>query len=77
MRAYSYFGSTCKENTPLKEVLSPYHHMVVSYVNVCTKEDAHMVLNIAKNASKIAKTIPLHPLLEEEGNLILKTGFSK
>ena len=60
MRAYSYFGSTCKENTPLKEVLSPYHHMVVSYVNVCTKEDAHMVLNIAKNASKIAKTIPLH-----------------
>lgn len=60
MRAYSYFGSTCKENTPPKEVLSPYHHTVVSYVNVCTKEDAHMVLNIAKNASKIAKTIPLH-----------------
>lgn len=60
MRAYSYFGSTCKEISSLKEVRSPYHHEVVSYVNVCTKEDAKHMLDIAQNAAKLTKIVPLH-----------------
>lgn len=60
MRAYSYFGSTCNENLSFNEVVSPYHHGVVSYVSTCTKEDAKRVLEIAQCAAKITKTIPLH-----------------
>lgn len=60
MHAYSYFGSECQKNSLYKEVLSPYHHQTVSLVNVCSKEDAEVVLKIAQKASKIAKNIPLH-----------------
>jgi acyl-CoA reductase-like NAD-dependent aldehyde dehydrogenase len=60
MRAYSYFGSTCKESSQTKEVRSPYHHEVVSLANVCTKEDANRILGIAEKASKTAKSAPLH-----------------
>jgi len=60
MRAYSYFGSTCKEHVSVKEVFSPYHREVVSLASVCTKEDAHSILEIAEQASKSAKTVPLH-----------------
>ncbi len=60
MRAYCYFGSTCNEKAPIKAVLSPYDQSVVSYASVCTQADAKSMLNIAHNASKAAKSAPLH-----------------
>lgn len=60
MRAYRYFGSTCKENLCTKEVLNPYTHNVVSVVDMCDASDAKEVLLCAHHAAKISKTIPLH-----------------
>ena len=82
MRAYSYFGSTCHENLSYKEVLSPYTHEAVSYVNVCNQEDAKMVLRVAQEASKMAKMTPLHQrihwLLDVAQKLeTLKEDFAK
>lgn len=60
MRAYRYFGSTCKENFSTKEVLNPYTQKVVSVVDVCDDKDAQEVLQCAHRAAHVAKTIPLH-----------------
>jgi len=57
----------------MKEVLSPYHQKVVSLACVCTQKEAKSILDIAHNASKKAKNIPLHQriswLLDVAGKL--------
>ncbi len=60
MYAYSYCGFTCKKEGSFKEVRSPYHNEVVSYVQICDNNDAQAMLTLAKERSKEAKGVPLH-----------------
>jgi acyl-CoA reductase-like NAD-dependent aldehyde dehydrogenase len=60
MKADIYIGSTCKENSEYREVLSPYDKRVASLVAICKQEDALSALEVAKKSTQIAKKIPLH-----------------
>lgn len=64
MRAYSYFGSTCKEHVLSKDILSPYDKKVVSSMSICTARDAQDVLEIAQVASKSAQKVPLYKRIQ-------------
>lgn len=64
MRAYSYFGSTCKEHLLTKDILSPYSQKPVSAMCICTEQDAKEVLDIAQEAFKSAKKVPLYKRIQ-------------
>jgi acyl-CoA reductase-like NAD-dependent aldehyde dehydrogenase len=53
MKAHTLIGSTCKENSEYREVLSPYDKRVASQVATCVENDA-------LSALEIAKKVPLH-----------------
>ncbi len=60
MDAHIWMGSRQVIAQSYAERLSPYDGRVVSRVAECSAEDARQALIIAKNASKVAKKVPLH-----------------
>ena len=60
MDAHVWMGSTKIVKESYNELVSPYDGNVVSRSAQCDVTDAHKALQIAHNAVKIAKKIPLH-----------------
>jgi acyl-CoA reductase-like NAD-dependent aldehyde dehydrogenase len=60
MNAYIWMGSEEIKRDNMMQRCSPYDGRVVSYSSICGADDARQALNIAQNASKIAKKVPLH-----------------
>ena len=60
MDAHVWMGSREVMAQSYTERLSPYDGRVVSRAAECNADDARQALIIAKNASKIAKKVPLH-----------------
>lgn len=60
MKAEIYIGSTIKESSEYKEILSPYDNRVVSQVAICDENTAKEALIKAKEAMIGAKKTSLH-----------------
>jgi len=60
MDAHIWMGSEEIKRDKMLERLSPYDGCVVSRSSVCSTDDARQALNVAQNASKIAKKVPLY-----------------
>ena len=54
------FGSNIEERDEFIEIKNPYTKKVVSKYPKCDANDAKKALEIAQNAAKVAKNIPLH-----------------
>ncbi|MFH0708628.1 MAG: aldehyde dehydrogenase family protein [Pseudomonadota bacterium] len=60
MDAHIWMGSEEIKRDSMLERCSPYDGRIVSRSSVCSVDDARQALNVAQNASKIAKKVPLH-----------------
>ena len=60
MDAHIWMGSEEIKRDIMLERCSPYDGRIVSRFSVCNADDARQALNVAQNASKIAKKVPLH-----------------
>jgi len=60
MKAHIWMGSDEVQGKTYSQRLSPYDGRLASMAAVCSADDARQALNIAQNASKIAKKVPLH-----------------
>ncbi|MDO9303719.1 MAG: aldehyde dehydrogenase family protein [Sulfuricurvum sp.] len=60
MKAQILMGSDEVQGKTYSQRLSPYDGRLVSMAAVCSSDDARQALNIAQNASKSAKKVPLH-----------------
>lgn len=60
MDAHVWMGSEEIKRDNMMERFSPYDGRIVSRSSVCNADDARQALNIAQNASKMAKKVPLH-----------------
>ncbi|MDP3588437.1 MAG: aldehyde dehydrogenase family protein [Sulfuricurvum sp.] len=60
MDAHVWMGSEEIKRDNMMERLSPYDGRVVSRSSVCNADDARQALNVAQNAAKTAKKVPLH-----------------
>ncbi|MDP3586419.1 MAG: aldehyde dehydrogenase family protein, partial [Sulfuricurvum sp.] len=60
MNAQIWMGSDEVQGKTYSQRLSPYDGRLVSMAAVCNANDARQALNVAQNASKIAKKVPLH-----------------
>ncbi|MCX6060677.1 MAG: aldehyde dehydrogenase family protein [Campylobacterales bacterium] len=60
MNAHIWMGSEEIKRDKVAERLSPYDGRVVSRSPECSADDARQALNVAQNAAKMAKKVPLH-----------------
>ncbi len=60
MDAHIWMGSEEIKRDNMMERCSPYDGRVVSRSSVCNADDARQALDVAQNASKMAKKVPLH-----------------
>ncbi len=59
IKVKAFFGSIEETKEKQEEILSPYDGEVVSVVPICSADDTKRALNIAKEATKNARKVPL------------------